>query len=362
MSELQPVENNLIKKYFDISIKWLGNEPKIKLSLKQVYKKDKLAPVKKVRDNGQVVVQTGEKYYTHYLGIEDGVRVFQARKKLYSIYFLIDWAAEHVCKSKDEKDRLLAAKNRKKERNSEGLKKHYSSDAGIKTKEKLRSRSEYWAPIIGKMNANLWKVGGYKEKIMIDREKTGFYEKNQKKMLKKYQDVDYRATMLEKARGKKRTDAISKKSKEMWANAKKYNSALYDRMRCSSINKNFVIDGIKMNSIEYSIATILNESGISWVYEKRVDCENQSYIPDFIIEDKKIIIECYGDFWHANPLLFQPENFLMRGLVVKDVWKRDKEKIDNLTRLGYKCLVFWESEINLELDKIKKTINYEYNK
>jgi len=64
----------------------------------------------------------------------------------------------------------------------------------------------------------------------------------------------------------------------------------------SSKNKNFVINGYKMNSIEYQMATILNSLNLDWKYEKVFTIGKRGFLPDFTLEDKKIIIEVYGDY------------------------------------------------------------------
>ena len=63
--------------------------------------------------------------------------------------------------------------------------------------------------------------------------------------------------------------------------------------------------------------------------------------PDFINEQDKKIIECYGDYWH---------NLLEYKL-------RDKKRLIAYKSLGYKTLIIWEYELkNLKklMDKIKK--------
>jgi len=85
------------------------------------------------------------------------------------------------------------------------------------------------------------------------------------------------------------------------------------------------------------------------------------YTVDFLV-DGKYIIECYGDFWHCNPIKYSG-SFYNRGVkkTAQQIWDRDKKRKDELEQLGYKFLYLWEMEINattkLVSSKIKKFIN-----
>lgn len=86
----------------------------------------------------------------------------------------------------------------------------------------------------------------------------------------------------------------------------------------------------------------------------------RDYIVD-IVKDKKII-EFYGDFWHANPQIFNKDKILKDHLggvrVVNDIWKRDEKRIKFLKDVGYEVLVIWESDWNKNkeecIEKIRK--------
>ena len=62
--------------------------------------------------------------------------------------------------------------------------------------------------------------------------------------------------------------------------------------------------------------------------------------PDFMVEGQKIVIELFGDYWH-------------KGEDPKDIIKEYSD-------VGYKCLVFWESEVYNEtgeiLEKVKNIL------
>ena len=83
-------------------------------------------------------------------------------------------------------------------------------------------------------------------------------------------------------------------------------------------------------------------------------------MPDFYVESKKIIIECYGDFWHANPKFFGDGGYTHKNRTVKQVREYDYKRKLTFEENGYTYLYFWEDDIINTLDKIKEQIN-EYN-
>ena len=64
------------------------------------------------------------------------------------------------------------------------------------------------------------------------------------------------------------------------------------------------------------------------------------------------LIEFNGDYWHANPDMYD-ENFFNKvsGLTARKIWKKDEAKYEYAIKHGYKVLVIWESEYNEDFDK-----------
>jgi len=80
---------------------------------------------------------------------------------------------------------------------------------------------------------------------------------------------------------------------------------------------------------------------------------------DYYINGK--IIEYHGSFWHADPRLFEAEQIhSVINMPCKEIWNRDKDRIDNLKKLGYTVLVIWSKDVaddrQRELDKAKQFI------
>jgi len=94
--------------------------------------------------------------------------------------------------------------------------------------------------------------------------------------------------------------------------------------------------------IEKKIRLWLIDQGISFsrevsVHEKE---SNKRYRFDFEILGEKIFIEAQGDFWHANPGIYQN---LTAGQIA--AVQRDQDKLKCAHRLGYRCLYIWENDL-----------------
>lgn len=97
-----------------------------------------------------------------------------------------------------------------------------------------------------------------------------------------------------------------------------------------------------LNNIETKVFNILRSLKVKIIPNAMVD----KYSVDFLVNDK-YIIECYGDFWHCNPLKYAAD-FFNRGKkkMARDIWKRDALRRATFEKLGYNVLELWESEIN----------------
>lgn len=90
-------------------------------------------------------------------------------------------------------------------------------------------------------------------------------------------------------------------------------------------------------------------------------CNTKWYMYDFTSVNRKKIIEYNGDQYHANPDIFNENDYphpFRKNIKSKDIWLKDEIKIESANYLGYEVLVIWESEFNdkLGFDKKEKTI------
>jgi len=87
---------------------------------------------------------------------------------------------------------------------------------------------------------------------------------------------------------------------------------------------------------EMALWGILTALNVKFEYQKPI----MRYVVDFFIEPD-IVIEVFGDYWHGD------ERLKSGGEE-----KKDKHKISMLEENGYKVMIFWESEISGEPQKV----------
>lgn len=95
-------------------------------------------------------------------------------------------------------------------------------------------------------------------------------------------------------------------------------------------------------------------------HEYMLTYEGKVILPDFLDVDKKKIIEFYGDYWHCNPNKYTSESY-NKSLhkYTKEIWDKDKERVNSLNTLGYDVLIIWESEYKNNNDEIiNKCLNF----
>lgn len=82
------------------------------------------------------------------------------------------------------------------------------------------------------------------------------------------------------------------------------------------------------------------------------------FIVDEIHFEKRLIIEINGDYIHANPKSFQPDDLIrIRGksYTARAKWESDALKLQKLKAAGYNVVVIWESD---ELLKKKEELDF----
>lgn len=81
---------------------------------------------------------------------------------------------------------------------------------------------------------------------------------------------------------------------------------------------------------------------------------------DFFLKDHNIIIEVQGDFWHANPLIYQETDIVNHPggkVLAREIWLKDKLKKELAEMLNYRVIYIWESELkNLDQPAVMNLI------
>lgn len=82
----------------------------------------------------------------------------------------------------------------------------------------------------------------------------------------------------------------------------------------------------------------------------------KSYVFDFYIPEKNLLLECQGIFWHASPLVYRSGDKIKLprfGLVEVDkIWEMDEFKKQIALKRGFDYITVWENENLVLNDKI----------
>lgn len=78
---------------------------------------------------------------------------------------------------------------------------------------------------------------------------------------------------------------------------------------------------------------------------------NQWYYYDIRLNNK--IIEFNGDYWHCNPKMYEASYYNKRvKKSAKEIWEKDKEKLQFAKDQGFDVLVIWEYKYNTDKEQV----------
>lgn len=92
------------------------------------------------------------------------------------------------------------------------------------------------------------------------------------------------------------------------------------------------------------------------------ELEQSVVIPDILIEDKKLIIECYGDYWHCSDKYSESYFHEVIKKTAKEIRHLDERRVDFLKNKGYVVLIIWENDWIVNRQNQTERILYEINK
>ncbi len=127
---------------------------------------------------------------------------------------------------------------------------------------------------------------------------------------------------------------------------------------CMNIELSLRQDG-KSSKKEFIIKDFLNGLKEStFIHNEKRDFQISYYFPDFVDEKNKLIIEVYGDFWHANPEIYKADDLIYKSKNIKatDIWDKNERRINTLKKYGYKILILWEKDINKNIEIVKQKV------
>jgi G:T-mismatch repair DNA endonuclease (very short patch repair protein) len=112
-----------------------------------------------------------------------------------------------------------------------------------------------------------------------------------------------------------------------------------------------------ISQLEKKIVSCLIDLGIE--IETQFKFKKYFHKYDIKIKNANLLIEVNGDFWHANPDKYGPEDILnfsnTNHIKANDIWKKDEKNKKFAEKNNYKILYIWESDIINKKDiEIKK--------
>lgn len=119
--------------------------------------------------------------------------------------------------------------------------------------------------------------------------------------------------------------------------------------------KRKTFDTTTKTNLELKFEGFLKELGLV----EGVDYEFQHKVTsayfDFVIKNKRILIEVDGDFHHCNPNIYTEAKYPIQIQSVKN----DIRKNGIAAKNRYKLLRFWETDINNNSDEVKNILKKE---
>ena len=81
---------------------------------------------------------------------------------------------------------------------------------------------------------------------------------------------------------------------------------------------------------------------------------------DYYIKELNLGIEYIGDYWHANPSIYESNQIVHSGLTALEIWERDASRINYLNiEHNISIINIWQSDDNIDRDSLIKKIVYE---
>jgi len=72
------------------------------------------------------------------------------------------------------------------------------------------------------------------------------------------------------------------------------------------------------------------------------------------------VIEYFGDYFHANPSFYLPEQKLL-STTSQEIWKKDELRLSYIKSYGYNIVKIWENDWNKFAQKIENKLKVELN-
>jgi hypothetical protein len=134
----------------------------------------------------------------------------------------------------------------------------------------------------------------------------------------------------------------------------------------SKQKRGFLQRGKSISTLNKWLYKTLNDLNIEYQAEFAIKRHKGLYYFDCILINTNKLIEINGDYWHANPKIYKPNDLILKGssgeIMAKNKWLSDKRKINYAKKNGFEVLTIWELDIKLnERQEIQRIIDYAKN-
>lgn len=117
------------------------------------------------------------------------------------------------------------------------------------------------------------------------------------------------------------------------------------KKRTRTSKKPEISDGSKLET--YFRVNILEALNIEYVQQYKLSAIGRYY--DFYLPEYNILIECDGDYWHADPKKYKKEDL---NAIQKRNIRVDEQKNKYALMYGYVLLRFWEKDVYKNKKKV----------
>jgi very-short-patch-repair endonuclease len=173
--------------------------------------------------------------------------------------------------------------------------------------------------------------------------------KDSKAIKNKWKNEEYKQKVI-KGVSKPRRESFKKEQSDRVKEWYRNNSNQKE-IRSIEMKKNWAIGKIKPNTNSINESKLEKEfrTELKRIFPKRnirkstIRIRGKWFYPDVRI-DKNFIIEFYGDYWHANPRIFNSNDIIHHGLTAKQIWHNDIKREDILKNNGFRIFTVWQDE------------------
>jgi len=103
---------------------------------------------------------------------------------------------------------------------------------------------------------------------------------------------------------------------------------------------------------EVTVAALLRRHDVAFEQNAQIGRFNV----DFLVSGHAVI-ECFGDYWHCNPLLYEAgwHNRSLR-MTAEEKWAKDARRARALAIAGYSVHILWERDIHQAPEQVARLV------